>query len=327
MTTPRIAADIVVLTIIKREPHVLLIERGIEPFKGALALPGGFMLENENLEDCARRELTEETGLDVTSLRQVRCYSETDRDPRGRVISVSFLATVRFEEAHVQSGSDASDARWMPLYDVLEPSEGGADLFSTHLAFDHQRILFDAVTHLRGIANYGQREEKVAEDIELLLKFLPDQFAIPEAADVMSAITGKPIQRANFRKWLLASGFVEPLDDLIPATSGTTSRGARATSMQRFKLARDLEPAAEASLRNELHLRHRLKPLRIAGKDRVAAALSLLGDAERREILDLIEKAQQNAEFILRCTSDSEVHVVDAETNKVVDTIPLLRRK
>lgn len=326
MTAPRIAADIVVLTIIKREPHVLLVRRGIEPFKDALALPGGFMLDDESIEDCARRELSEETNLEVTSLRQVRCYSGVNRDPRGRVISVSFLATVRFEDANVLAGSDASDVLWKPLYDVLTPTED-AGLFATELAFDHEEILFDAVTLLRQISNYGQREEKVADDIELLLKFLPEQFAIPDAADVMAAITGKPIQRANFRKWLLASGFIEPADDIMPSSDQTSDRGTRATSMQRFKLVRDLEAAAATSLRKELNLRAQLKNLRIAGKDRVAAGLNLLTDSEAQDIIQQIEAVQDNPDHMLRCTSDSEIHIFDVETNKVIDSIPLVRRK
>lgn len=128
---PAVTADCIVLT---RDPlpKVLLVERGNEPFKGCWALPGGFMNMGETSEQCARRELREETGLVVGPLRQVGAYSKVDRDPRGRTVTVAYLARVETPQA-VQGSDDAACAQWFSI-DNLPP-----------LAFDHDEILQDAL--------------------------------------------------------------------------------------------------------------------------------------------------------------------------------------
>ncbi len=114
------------------EPKVLLIERGDEPFKGCWAFPGGFMNMDETTEQCAIRELEEETGMQVTGLHQVRAYSKVDRDPRGRTITVAYLVIVN-EPIAVIGQDDAAKAEWFPI-DALPP-----------LAFDHKNIMRDAI--------------------------------------------------------------------------------------------------------------------------------------------------------------------------------------
>ena len=128
---PALTADVVVIT--KEEtPRVLLIERGGEPFKGCWAFPGGFMEMDETTEQCAMRELQEETGLSITTLHQIGAYSKVDRDPRGRTITVAYLAIVDTAiEATAQD--DAAKAEWFPI-DDLPP-----------LAFDHADIMRDAI--------------------------------------------------------------------------------------------------------------------------------------------------------------------------------------
>jgi 8-oxo-dGTP diphosphatase len=120
--------------VITREaaPRVLLIQRGNEPFKGCWAFPGGFMNMDETTEQCAVRELEEETGLRLSSVRQVGTYSRVDRDPRGRTLTVAYLALVD-APVPVQGHDDAARAQWFPL-SALPP-----------LAFDHAEIMQDVM--------------------------------------------------------------------------------------------------------------------------------------------------------------------------------------
>jgi 8-oxo-dGTP diphosphatase len=127
---PAVTADCVVITK-ENEPKVLLIQRGNEPFKGQWALPGGFMNMDETTEQCAVRELEEETGLKVNKINQIGAYSKVDRDPRGRTVTVAYLAIIDKAEA-VKGGDDAAKAQWFPLSNLPE------------LAFDHEEIMKDA---------------------------------------------------------------------------------------------------------------------------------------------------------------------------------------
>lgn len=127
---PAVTSDCVVMT--KEEvPKVLLIQRGADPFKGAWAFPGGFMNMDETTEQCAIRELEEETGLKVTKVHQIGAYSKVDRDPRGRTITVAYLAIIDSPE-DVKGQDDAAKAEWFPITDLPK------------LAFDHYDIMKDA---------------------------------------------------------------------------------------------------------------------------------------------------------------------------------------
>jgi 8-oxo-dGTP diphosphatase len=128
---PAVTADCVVISK-ESEPKVLLIQRGNEPYKGSWAFPGGFMNMDETTEQCAIRELEEETGLKVSSLQQIGAYSKVDRDPRGRTVTVAYLARVD-APVTVIAQDDAAQAKWFPL-SALPP-----------LAFDHEEIMRDAV--------------------------------------------------------------------------------------------------------------------------------------------------------------------------------------
>ena len=128
---PAVTSDCVVMT--KEEvPKVLLIQRGADPFKGAWAFPGGFMNMDETTEQCAIRELEEETGLKVAKVHQIGAYSKVDRDPRGRTITIAYLAIIDSPE-NVIGQDDAAKAEWFPITDL------------PHLAFDHYDIMKDAI--------------------------------------------------------------------------------------------------------------------------------------------------------------------------------------
>lgn len=128
---PAVTADCVVITK-EAEPKVLLIQRGADPYKGCWAFPGGFMNMDETTEQCAIRELEEETGLKVTTIQQIGAYSKVDRDPRGRTITVAYLAIID-KPAQVTGQDDAAKAEWFPLSALPE------------LAFDHVDIMADAI--------------------------------------------------------------------------------------------------------------------------------------------------------------------------------------
>ena len=138
---PAVTADCIVITR-EAEPKVLLIQRGYEPFKGGWAFPGGFMNMDETTEQCAIRELEEETGLKVSDIQQIGAYSKVDRDPRGRTITVAYLAIVD-EPIAVTGQDDAAKAEWWPLSDFLDKPSGKAE--GPHLAFDHFDIMQDAI--------------------------------------------------------------------------------------------------------------------------------------------------------------------------------------
>ena len=127
---PAVTADCVVITK-ETEPKVLLIQRAIEPYKGCWAFPGGFMNMDETTEQCAIRELEEETGLKLDIMHQIGAYSKVDRDPRGRTITVAYLAIID-KPVQVNGQDDAAKAEWFPINNL------------PHLAFDHQEIMTDA---------------------------------------------------------------------------------------------------------------------------------------------------------------------------------------
>lgn len=128
---PAVTADCIVMTR-EDDPKVLLIERGHEPFKGCWAFPGGFMNMDETTEQCAIRELEEETGLKVTDIQQLGAYSKVDRDPRGRTITVAYLAFVD-TPLPVKGQDDAAKAQWFSIKNLPK------------LAFDHEEIMKDAI--------------------------------------------------------------------------------------------------------------------------------------------------------------------------------------
>ncbi|MFF1823476.1 NUDIX domain-containing protein [Kribbella sp. NPDC058245] len=200
-----LATDLVILTVRENALQVLLIRRGIAPYRGRWALPGGFVREDEDLETTARRELTEETGLatDRIHLEQVATYGAPTRDPRGRVVSVAYLALVPDLPAPV-AGTDAESARWVPADALL------AD--PARLAFDHHQILSDAVERARAKLEYSP----------LAAVFCPPEFTISELRAIYEAVWGTPLDPRNFhRKVTKTPGFVEP------AGATTTRDGGR----------------------------------------------------------------------------------------------------
>lgn len=196
---------------------ILLIRRGIPPFLGKWALPGGFLRQDETVEGCALREIGEETGITPNALVPLGTYSRIDRDPRGRVISNAFLAILSEEPGQLQGGFDASDAQWFEVAFVEEPEgshylklscgetvltarlkkaqnklgKNTFEVLENHgLAFDHAQIIADAMTTLRASARMP----------ELVLDLLPEKFTLSALQQVQETITNTTDAPANFRR-------------------------------------------------------------------------------------------------------------------------------
>ena len=129
---PSVTTDICLFTVVEDDLRILLIRRGLEPFKGAWALPGGFLQETETLDQCAARELREETGVDGAHLEAFATFSDPKRDPRYRVVTAAYFALVPAADHALQSGSDADDAKWYSMAKLPK------------LAFDHNEIILAA---------------------------------------------------------------------------------------------------------------------------------------------------------------------------------------
>lgn len=197
-----VTVDVVILTMAAGALHVLLVERGEEPFAGSWAIPGGFKRPDETLDEAARRELSEETGVDVPRLlTQFGAYGDPGRDPRTNVVSVAYLAVLR-DVGAIAAGTDAARAALMRASDVLEGR--------IELAFDHLRIVGDAV-------------ERVRIELEVsgvATAFVGATFTMAELRAVYEAVWGVQLDAANFRRRLVGD------DDWVIPT-GRTARPGR----------------------------------------------------------------------------------------------------
>lgn len=207
---PAVSTDCVVFGFDGYEIKVLLIERGIEPYKGMLAFPGGFMRIDETAEECAIRELKEETGLEINNIKQLGAFSGVNRDPRERVVTIAFYALAK--QSEVIGGDDAAAAKWVSINDVPP------------LAFDHDYILRQAMQRIRRDIHF--------EPIGFGL--LNEEFTIAELQRLYEAILGIRFDRRNFYKKIMQTGILqdanEPCDTyaIKPEMAKTTNYyGAR----------------------------------------------------------------------------------------------------
>lgn len=195
-----VTVDIVLLTIRDGQLSVLLIERGGFPYRGAWALPGGFIEPDEDADRAAARELSEETGLATFPghLEQLRTYAAPDRDPRMRVVSIAYLGFMPNLPAPT-AGSDAASVRWWAVDDLPD------------LAFDHATIVADGVERARAKLEYTS----------LAASFLTEPFTLSELRRVYEAVWGVELHVGNFRRKVLSTdGFVEALGEKTPSSGG-----------------------------------------------------------------------------------------------------------
>jgi len=190
--TIQVTVDIVVFTVHEQTLQVLLIERGIDPFKGRYALPGGFVRTEETLEQAAFRELLEETGTKDVYLEQLYTFGDPHRDPRGRVVTVAYYALVPNDKSPLLAGTDAAAAAWYPV-SALPP-----------LAFDHKKIVEYAVDRLRNKLEYTN----------VGFQLLPAKFTLSALQALHEAILGKLLDKRNFRRKVLGLGLVKPSKEM-----------------------------------------------------------------------------------------------------------------
>jgi len=209
---PRAAltVDCVVFGFDEGDLKLLLIQRDLEPFAGSWALPGGFVHVDESLEDAARRELQEETGVSRVYLEQLYSFGQPDRDPRERVVTVAYYALVKLSAHSVKAATDARNAAWFDVSDL------------PRLAFDHEEIIEVALQRLKGKVRY----EPIGFEL------LPPKFTLTQLQHLYETIAEAPLDKRNFRKKILA------MDVLIETDEIEQDVAHRAARLYRFDEAK-----------------------------------------------------------------------------------------
>lgn len=205
-----LSVDCAVFGLDESDLKVMLIQRDLPPFRGKWALPGGFVRLGETLEEAARRELQEETGLEKVFLEQVYTYGDIERDPRERVVTVAWYALVRLSDHRVVAATDARDAAWFGMHDLPQ------------LAFDHSHILRQAYHRLQTKVRY----EPIGFEL------LPLKFTLTQLQKLYEIILGRILDKRNFRKKILGLDVLQELDEV------ETDVAHRAARLYRFNTKR-----------------------------------------------------------------------------------------
>jgi 8-oxo-dGTP diphosphatase len=184
---PVLAVDAVVFGFDYGDLKILLIKRGIEPFIGQWALPGGFVRKGESPDRAVRRELAEETGIaQEVFLEQLYTFGEPDRDPRGWVLTIAHFALVKLSDFTIKAATDAKDVQWFRVSDLPQ------------LAFDHAKIISMALQRLKGKVRYQP----------VGFELLPPQFSLTELQHLYEALLEQKLDKRNFRKKILSLGIL-----------------------------------------------------------------------------------------------------------------------
>ncbi|MBU1201495.1 MAG: NUDIX hydrolase [Nanoarchaeota archaeon] len=186
-----LAVDIVVFTVMNGFLKVLLIRRGVEPFKGKYALPGGFVRDDESLEEAALRELSEETNVKNIFIKKLSAYGDVNRDPRGRIVSVVFIALIDSERFKLKASTDAMHAEWVNINAMKS------------LAFDHNTILNDSLDELK----------LDVQTTNIAAQMLPDKFTLSELQKLYETILGSELDKRNFRKRIKTFNILKPFNE------------------------------------------------------------------------------------------------------------------
>ena len=195
-----VAVDCMIFSVIAGKLHILLVERDFEPEKGKWSLIGGFVKENESIDEAAKRVLSQLTGIDNAFIRQIGAFGEVNRDPGARVISVAYFALLNHEEAEVKEGS--GKIAWVAIENLPK------------LGFDHPQMIEQALKEMR---------EKILSE-EMAFNLLPELFTLTQLQNLMESVMGRKLDKRNFRKRILELPGLKPTD-LIDKQS--SKRGAR----------------------------------------------------------------------------------------------------
>ena len=198
----KVAVDAVVFGYDAKQLSVLLIKRGVEPFKDSWALPGGLVMDDESLETAVTRELKEETGVQIDYLEQLYTFGQPGRDPRNRVVSVSYFGLVRPNHFKIQAATDAKEVQWFPVKELPD------------LAFDHGTILNIAKERLKAKLQY----QPIGFDL------LNKEFPFSDLENLYTTILDHKIDRRNFRKKFLSFEIVEETDKIHQKGSGRPAK-------------------------------------------------------------------------------------------------------
>ena len=207
---PAVTVDCVIFGFSENQLKILLTKRSIEPYTGSWALPGGFIEMDETADDCSRRKLKEEAGLEGIYMEQLYTFSTIDRDPRDRVISIAYYALVKSTDRVLHAGTGIADVQWFALKDI--PS----------LAFDHSKIVDIATERLKGKISYQP----------LGFELLPEKFTLPDLLRIYETILQRDLDRWNFRKKILKTGL---LIDHSDTQKNRAQRAARIYSFDKEK--------------------------------------------------------------------------------------------
>ena len=190
MNEIKLAVDSCVFTVKNDNLMILLIKRKKEPFADSYALPGGFVEDNEEIEDAVKRELLEETNVSDIFLKQLKTYGKIGRDPRGRVVSIAFLALIHSNRELVAT-SDAKAAEWHDIRTLPK------------LAFDHSKIIEDALSELR----------LEIQTTNIACQILPEKFTLSSLQKLYELVLGKKLDKRNFRKKLKELDILNETDE------------------------------------------------------------------------------------------------------------------
>ena len=213
----KLSVDAVVFGYEEGNISVLLIKRKYDPFKGQWAIPGGFVENDESLEDAVERELFEETGIKINYLEQLYTFGKPNRDPRGRVVSIAFFGLVRPNAFKIYASTDAEQVQWFNINELPK------------LSFDHKEILKTAIERLQGKITY----EPIG--FELLDK----KFPFSDLEKLYTTLLGREIDRRNFRKKIVGLNVLDELDEKVSKGSGRPANLFQFNQKRYFQLKKE----------------------------------------------------------------------------------------
>ena len=196
---------------------VLLVKRKYDPFKDHWAIPGGFVEQDESLEQAVSRELEEETGVKINYLEQLYTFGTPERDPRGRVVSVAYFGLVRPDSFKVIASSDAKEVKWFDIQGLPK------------LAFDHASVLEVAIKRLRAKITY----EPIGFEL------LDERFPFSDLENLYTTLLGRSIDRRNFRKKILSFGMIDELDEKVKKGAGRPANLFQFNEERYFQLKKE----------------------------------------------------------------------------------------